>query len=100
MQTTPLKQTSTPLGFALLLAGLVPPLILVAGQSHGNAFQFAMLGCTAAAETAAFVFGLRNWPKPAGKILTLAAGALLLALVAFVSLVLLLLYGAESGHPM
>ena len=100
MQTTPLKQTSTPFGFALLLAGLVPPLVLLVTPSRGNGFYFTMLSCTGVAEMAALVVGLRHWPRPGGKILTLAAGALLLALAAFVILVFALIESAERGAPM
>jgi hypothetical protein len=54
---------------------------------------------SAAVLVAGLVTGIKNWRSLGGKLVAIAAGLLLLALVAFVSLVLLIVISAQAGHP-
>ncbi|HUQ68963.1 MAG TPA: hypothetical protein VM165_05540 [Planctomycetaceae bacterium] len=47
----------------------------------------------------AIVGGVRNWKDTAGKVVAVIAGVLLAALLAFVSLVALIVASGNAGHP-
>ncbi|MDZ4687624.1 MAG: hypothetical protein SH850_21345 [Planctomycetaceae bacterium] len=53
----------------------------------------------AAVLIAAIVGGVKNWKDTAGKVVTIIAGVLLAALLAFVSLVALIVASGQAGHP-
>lgn len=60
---------------------------------------FAVIAIVAAALIAAIVAGMQNWRTIGGKITVIVAGLLLLVLVAFVSLVAIIVVSGRAGHP-
>lgn len=60
---------------------------------------FAVIILAAAALTWALVAGIKGWRDPGGKFIAIGAGLLLLLLIAFVSLVLLIVVSGWAGHP-
>lgn len=65
----------------------------------GNAVFFGGVATVAVALIAAIVFGISQFQKPAGKIVTIMAGVLLVALLAFVLFVLFVSESARQGAP-
>jgi hypothetical protein len=53
----------------------------------------------AAVITTAFIAGIKHWRSLGGKIVAVGAGLLLLGLIAFVSLVLVIVISGQAGHP-
>ncbi|MEN9573678.1 MAG: hypothetical protein RL514_1533 [Verrucomicrobiota bacterium] len=61
---------------------------------------FVVVPLIALGLVAGIIFGITRWKQPAGKAITIIAGLLLLALLAFVSIVALLAWSSDRGHPM
>lgn len=94
------ETTRAKIGIVLLIAGLVVPFILAAAPLTGNIRFFAVIAIAGFAQTAALICGVRSWGRPAGKFVTIAAGALLILLAAYVAFVLIVAEGASRGAPM
>ena len=65
-----------------------------------NALFFAIVAFAAIGLFAAMIFGVARWQQTKGKVIAIAAGLLLLSLIAFVAVVLLIANGARDGAPM
>jgi hypothetical protein len=76
------------------------PTLLALSQSGPNALFFSVIALIGAALTAAVIFGITRWKRPLGKVAAIGAGVLLLALAAFVIVLLVLIWSLDHGSPM
>lgn len=65
-----------------------------------NAAFFGGVATAAAALIAVLVFGVSRFQKPVGKLVAIAAGVLLVALLAFMLFVLIVSESAQRGAPL
>jgi hypothetical protein len=74
--------------------------IVALASRIGNGAFYAGIAATGAVTVAALVLGIARFRNPLGRVLAIAAGTLLAALVAFVLFVLLTSGGAGRGKPL
>jgi hypothetical protein len=73
---------------------------LAPAQPAGNAAFFSFAAVALLTLIACFGYGISHWKLPRGKVVTLVAALLLVAVVAFVVSVFLVSSSAQRGAPM